>query len=60
MEPADHHVEAFGLELPRQILRARKLIGLYAGERHEHLRARPPELAPQPSRVDAIDALVKG
>ena len=52
VEPADHHVEALGLELPREILRARKLIRLHAGERDEHLRARPAQLAAQPPRID--------
>jgi hypothetical protein len=60
VESADHHVEALCAALTRQILGARKLIGLHACKRHQHLRPGLAKRATQTSRINAIDAFVKG
>ncbi len=59
VKAAHHHVEAFGQKLPREVAGAHKLIGLHAGERDQHARARTPQLAAEPTRVDAVHSFVE-
>src|SRR5262245_2387218 len=60
MKPAEQHREAFGPELAREILRARKLVRLHAGKRDEQSGARSPKAAAETLRIHAIYGFIEG